>query len=295
MRNNKHVNADQLTRERARGAVRTGCKANIALVKKHMGPNWIVSNFIETHNHPLSTPSKVLTTCARMLGSLHTVYVPTVSTKSRMLAYCILNCEILVHDMLAYCILNCQDASCKLKMKFLDIAVQVENEVLASSASGETTGVNMDFLNVGALHCSLIALLLFTEIDHLTIRIDHRPKGNGNGNAQKRMIHNWIKTLHEEKRDPELVDKDLNDAFNSAQLETAVEVILLCTSSNPALRLKMSEVVKILESIFGPTEQTEETHGEVTCCRSCSSSKRSDGANEASSVIIEAIELSGPR
>lgn len=104
-----------------------------------------------------------------------------------------------------------------------------------------------------------------------------------------------IKTLHEEKRDPELVDKDLNDAFNSAQLETAVEVILLCTSSNPALRPKMSEVVKTLESIAGTAEQTEETHGEVTCCRSCSSSRSSDGANEASSFIIEAIELSGPR
>lgn len=104
-----------------------------------------------------------------------------------------------------------------------------------------------------------------------------------------------IKTLHEEKRDPELVDKDLNDDFNSAQLETAVEVILLCTSSNPALRPKMSEVVKTLESIAGSSEQTEETHREVTCCRSCSSSRSSDGANEASSFIIEAIELSGPR
>ncbi|XP_042451973.1 probable LRR receptor-like serine/threonine-protein kinase At5g45780 isoform X1 [Zingiber officinale] len=129
----------------------------------------------------------------------------------------------------------------------------------------------------------------------LELIIGQKTMSSGNGNAQKGMILDWIKTLHEEKRDPELVDKDLNDAFNSAQLETAVEVILLCTSSNPALRPKMSEVVKTLESISGPAEQSEETHGEVTCCRSCNSSRSSDGANEASSFIIEAIELSGPR
>ncbi|XP_074583474.1 protein FAR1-RELATED SEQUENCE 5-like [Curcuma longa] len=56
---NKQAKSDQQRRERTRGEVRTGCKSKISLVKKQTGPNWIVTNFVETHNHPLSTPSKV--------------------------------------------------------------------------------------------------------------------------------------------------------------------------------------------------------------------------------------------
>ncbi|WOK94029.1 putative LRR receptor-like serine/threonine-protein kinase [Canna indica] len=118
---------------------------------------------------------------------------------------------------------------------------------------------------------------------------------SGNGNNQKGMILDWVKTLHEEKRVHEMIDRDLNGAFDAAQLQTAVEVVLLCTQSNPSLRPKMSEVVKSIESVAGPAEQTEEEHREILYGRSCSSSRNVDGANEASSFIIEAIELSGPR
>ncbi|XP_074585556.1 protein FAR1-RELATED SEQUENCE 5-like [Curcuma longa] len=47
------------TRERVRGEVRTGCKAMISVVKKQTGSNWVVATFVDSHNHPLSTPSKV--------------------------------------------------------------------------------------------------------------------------------------------------------------------------------------------------------------------------------------------
>ncbi|XP_042467506.1 protein FAR1-RELATED SEQUENCE 5-like [Zingiber officinale] len=46
-------------KERARGEVRTGCRAKLSLVKEQIGANWIVTKFLESHNHPLSTPSKV--------------------------------------------------------------------------------------------------------------------------------------------------------------------------------------------------------------------------------------------
>ncbi|XP_074576084.1 protein FAR1-RELATED SEQUENCE 5-like [Curcuma longa] len=55
----KQTQGDQQKRERVRGEVRTGCKSKISIVKNQSGPNWIVTNFVETHNHPLSTPSKV--------------------------------------------------------------------------------------------------------------------------------------------------------------------------------------------------------------------------------------------
>ncbi|XP_074560094.1 protein FAR1-RELATED SEQUENCE 5-like [Curcuma longa] len=56
---NKKLTGDQHRKERNMGETRTGCKSKIALVKQQTGSNWIVTNFVESHNHPLSTPSKV--------------------------------------------------------------------------------------------------------------------------------------------------------------------------------------------------------------------------------------------
>ncbi|XP_020087754.1 probable LRR receptor-like serine/threonine-protein kinase At5g45780 isoform X1 [Ananas comosus] len=119
---------------------------------------------------------------------------------------------------------------------------------------------------------------------------------NGNGKIQKGMILDWVKELHEEKKPHMLVDKDLNGSFNTAELETAAEVVLLCTQSNPSLRPKMSDVVKTLEAVIRPSEYAEESQGRVLCGGSSQSfSRRLEDTNEASSFIIEAIELSGPR
>ncbi|KAG6436722.1 hypothetical protein SASPL_101624 [Salvia splendens] len=46
-------------KKRARGEVRTYCKAKISIVKQQTGPYWSISLFTEGHNHGLSTPSKV--------------------------------------------------------------------------------------------------------------------------------------------------------------------------------------------------------------------------------------------
>ncbi|XP_074557556.1 protein FAR1-RELATED SEQUENCE 5-like [Curcuma longa] len=56
---NKQSTGDRQKRERVRGEIRTGCKSKISLVKKQNGSNWIITGFVESHNHPLSTPSKV--------------------------------------------------------------------------------------------------------------------------------------------------------------------------------------------------------------------------------------------
>ncbi|XP_057793224.1 protein FAR1-RELATED SEQUENCE 5-like [Salvia miltiorrhiza] len=44
---------------RARGEVRTNCKAKISLLKQQTGSDWIINNFVEAHNHALCSPSKV--------------------------------------------------------------------------------------------------------------------------------------------------------------------------------------------------------------------------------------------
>ncbi|XP_073047683.1 protein FAR1-RELATED SEQUENCE 5-like [Primulina eburnea] len=55
----KQTKKDQPRKERARGETRTGCLSKISVVKEQTGPGWVVSTFVESHNHSLSTPSKV--------------------------------------------------------------------------------------------------------------------------------------------------------------------------------------------------------------------------------------------
>ncbi|KAL2486569.1 Protein FAR1-RELATED SEQUENCE 5 [Abeliophyllum distichum] len=45
--------------ERNRGHVRCGCNARLSVVKQQTGEGWVVSTFVEEHNHPLATPSRV--------------------------------------------------------------------------------------------------------------------------------------------------------------------------------------------------------------------------------------------
>ena len=106
-----------------------------------------------------------------------------------------------------------------------------------------------------------------------------------------------VRTLHEEKRLEVLVDRDLKGCFDAVELEKAVVLALQCTQSNPNLRPKMSEVLKVLEGHVGQlgTEEKQEGSSNIYEPRSCSFSRHYSDAHEESSFIIEAMELSGPR
>lgn len=117
----------------------------------------------------------------------------------------------------------------------------------------------------------------------------HKTLSSGNGNTQKGVFLDWVRELYEEKRLHSMVDRQLNGSFNAAELENAVEVILLCTQSNPIIRPKMCQVVMALEKAR-PAEEVEESHD-----ISYSFSGFNGDINEASSFVIEPIELSGPR
>ncbi|KAK6917704.1 Serine-threonine/tyrosine-protein kinase, catalytic domain [Dillenia turbinata] len=80
----------------------------------------------------------------------------------------------------------------------------------------------------------------------------------GNGQIQKGMILDWVRTLHEEKRLEVLVDRDLKGCFDAEELEKAVELALLCTQSLPNLRPMMSDILKVLEGIVGQSAHAEE-------------------------------------
>lgn len=56
-----------------------------------------------------------------------------------------------------------------------------------------------------------------------------------------------VKKLLREKRLEDIVDGNLKDNYNPKEVETLVQVALLCTQGSPEDRPKMAEVVCLLE------------------------------------------------
>ncbi|XP_061992392.1 protein NSP-INTERACTING KINASE 3 isoform X1 [Rosa rugosa] len=113
---------------------------------------------------------------------------------------------------------------------------------------------------------------------------------------QKGVMLDWVKKLHQEGKLNLMVDKDLKGNFDRIELEEMVQVALLCTQFNPLHRPKMSEVLKMLEG-DGLAEKWEASQRvETPRFRSCEHphQRYSDFIDE-SSLVVEAMELSGPR
>lgn len=105
-----------------------------------------------------------------------------------------------------------------------------------------------------------------------------------------------VKKLHQDGKLNQMVDKDLKGNFDRVELEEIVQVALLCTQFNPSCRPKMSEVLKMLEG-DGLAEKWEASQ-EVETPRFGSSEtppQRYSSFIEESSLVVEAMELSGPR
>ncbi|KAK8960454.1 Protein NSP-INTERACTING KINASE 3 [Platanthera guangdongensis] len=113
---------------------------------------------------------------------------------------------------------------------------------------------------------------------------------------QKGVMLDWVKKIHQNKTLSLMVDKDLKNNYDRVELEEMVQVALLCTQYHAARRPKMSEVLRMLEG-DGLAERW------VASQKLDSSKFRSSGQTqpayldflEESSVVFEAIELSGPR
>lgn len=105
-----------------------------------------------------------------------------------------------------------------------------------------------------------------------------------------------VKKLHQEGKLNLMVDKDLKGNFDGVELEEMVQVALICTQFNPSQRPKMSEVLKMLEG-DGLAEKWEASQkSDTPRYRSFENPplKYSDFIEE-SALVIEAMELSGPR
>ncbi|KAF5207216.1 Lrr receptor kinase serl2 [Thalictrum thalictroides] len=108
----------------------------------------------------------------------------------------------------------------------------------------------------------------------------------------------WVKKIQQDKNLDALVDKDLKNNYDRIELEEMVQVALLCTQYLPGKRPKMSEVVRMLEG-DGLVERWEASkRDETTKTRAAhefSSSERFSDLTDDSSLLVQAMELSGPR
>ncbi|XP_031500185.1 protein NSP-INTERACTING KINASE 3 isoform X2 [Nymphaea colorata] len=114
--------------------------------------------------------------------------------------------------------------------------------------------------------------------------------------SQKGVMLDWVKKLHQENKLNQMVDKDLKNNFDRVELEEIVQVALLCTQYHPANRPKMSEVLRMLEG-DGLAERWEASQ-RVETPRSKTVEKEEHkylDFVEESSLVVEAMELSGPR
>lgn len=93
-----------------------------------------------------------------------------------------------------------------------------------------------------------------------------------------------------------MVDKFLKADYDRMELEEMVQVALLCTQFNPLHRPKMSEVLRMLEG-DGLAEKWEQSQSNDTPrYRSFEHPiQRYSDFIEESSLVVEAMELSGPR
>ncbi|KAH7515388.1 hypothetical protein FEM48_Zijuj10G0021300 [Ziziphus jujuba var. spinosa] len=124
-----------------------------------------------------------------------------------------------------------------------------------------------------------------------------RLKDFGKAASQRGAMLDWVKKIQQEKKFELLVDKDLKNNYDRIELEEIIQVALLCTQYLPSHRPKMSEVVRMLEG-DGLAEKWEASQrAESTRCRAndFSSSERYSDLTDDSSLLVQAMELSGPR
>ncbi|KAL6496082.1 hypothetical protein OROHE_027540 [Orobanche hederae] len=119
----------------------------------------------------------------------------------------------------------------------------------------------------------------------------------GKAANQKGAMLDWVKKIQQEKKLDILVDRVLKNNYDPIELEEIVQVALLCTQYLPSHRPKMSEVIRMLEG-DGLAEKWEASQRtESTRCRAneFSSSERYSDLTDDSSLLVQEMELSGPR
>ncbi|XP_072989231.1 LRR receptor kinase BAK1 [Typha latifolia] len=108
------------------------------------------------------------------------------------------------------------------------------------------------------------------------------------------MLLDWVKGLLKEKRLEMLVDPDLQNNYKEVEVESLIQVALLCTQGSPMDRPKMSEVVRMLEG-DGLAERWEEWQ-KVEVRQEVEMAPRPNSEWIVDSTEnLQAVDISGPR
>ncbi|KAG6601344.1 Protein NSP-INTERACTING KINASE 1, partial [Cucurbita argyrosperma subsp. sororia] len=114
---------------------------------------------------------------------------------------------------------------------------------------------------------------------------------------QKGAMLDWVKKINQEKKLEILVDRDIRKTYDWIELEEMVRVALLCTQYLPTTRPKMSEVVRMLEGdgLAEKWEASQRADANRYRVNEFSSSGQYSDLTDDSSLLAQAMELSGPR
>lgn len=226
-----------------------------------------------------STRKRIALGAARGLLYLHEQCDPKIIHRDVKAANILLDdyCEAVVGDFGLAKLLDHQDSHVTTAVR--GTVGHIAPEYLSTGQSSEKT----DVFGFGILLLELIT--------------GQRALQFGKSANQKGAVLDWVKKLHQDKKLEELVDKDLKSNYDRIELEEIVKVALLCTQYLPGLRPKMSEVVRMLEGdgLAERWEASQRVDSHKFKTQDLSSSERYSDLTDDSSLLAQAIELSGPR
>ncbi|KAB2084263.1 hypothetical protein ES319_A05G323300v1 [Gossypium barbadense] len=225
------------------------------------------------------TRKRIALGAARGLLYLHEQCDPKIIHRDVKAANILLDddCEAIVGDFGLAKLLDHQESHVTTAVR--GTVGHIAPEYLSTGQSSEKT----DVFGFGILLLELISGLRALQV--------------GKTANQKGAILDWVIKIHQEKKLELLVDKDLKNNYDRIEVEEMVRVALLCVQNHPSQRPKMSEVVRMLEG-DGLAERWEASHrAEPNRSRAneFSSSERYSDLTDDSSLLVPAMELSGPR
>ncbi|XP_050221204.1 protein NSP-INTERACTING KINASE 2-like [Mercurialis annua] len=249
------------------------------LVYPYMSNGSVASRLKAKPSIDWSTRKRIALGAGRGLLYLHEQCDPKIIHRDVKAANILLDdyCEAVVGDFGLAKLLDHRDSHVTTAVR--GTVGHIAPEYLSTGQSSEKT----DVFGFGILLLELISGLRALEF--------------GKSANQKGAMLDWVKKIHQEKKLELLVDKDLKNAYDVIELEEMVRVALLCTQFIPGHRPKMSEVVRMLEG-DGLAEKWEASQrAEATRSRAneFSSSERYSDLTDDSSLLVQAMELSGPR
>ncbi|CAL5338511.1 unnamed protein product [Camellia sinensis] len=226
----------------------------------------------------LGTRKSIALGAARGLLYLHEQCDPKIIHRDVKAANILLDeyCEPVVGDFGWAKLLNHWDS--RITTAVRGIVGHIAPEYLSTGQSSEKT----DVFGFGILLLELITGQRALEL--------------GKATNQKGAMLDWVTKIHQEKKLDTLVDKDLENNYDRIELEEMVRVALLCTQYLSSHRPKMSEVVQMLEG-DGFVEKWEASQRAEAMSRAneFSSSERYSDRTDDSWLLVQAMELSGPR